>query len=103
MPPRPHVEAVVWSRLAPCVSVDRPYAGRWGTSGLDQSKRRAALRSGCEAEHIAPGNDPPLSVDGENSGLVDRRRVSVHWFSATILAGLCGAALMSGAVFAALD
>ncbi|TMJ86590.1 MAG: M23 family metallopeptidase [Alphaproteobacteria bacterium] len=70
---------------------------------MDQSKRRAALRSGFEAEHIDLGNDPPLSVDGESSGLVDRRRVSVHWFSATILAGLCGAALMSGAVFAALD
>src|SRR5204863_7925837 len=39
----------------------------------------------------------------ENSVLVDRRRVSVQWFSGTILTGLCGAALMSGAVFAALD
>ncbi len=37
------------------------------------------------------------------SGLVDRHRVSVQWFSGTILTGLCGAALMSGAVFAALD
>src|SRR5262249_53304884 len=46
---------------------------------------------------------PPLSVDGENSALVDRRRVSVQWFSGTILTGLCGAALMGGAVFAALD
>ena len=27
----------------------------------------------------------------------------MQWFSATILAGLCGAALMGGAVFAALD
>jgi murein DD-endopeptidase MepM/ murein hydrolase activator NlpD len=70
---------------------------------LDQGKRRAALRSSFEAEHIDLGNEPPLSVDGENSALVDRRRVSVHWFSATILAALCGAALMSGAVFAALD
>ncbi len=34
---------------------------------------------------------------------MDRRRVSVQWFSGTILTGLCGAALMSGAVFAALD
>jgi murein DD-endopeptidase MepM/ murein hydrolase activator NlpD len=44
-----------------------------------------------------------LSVDGEGSGLVDRRRVSVQWLSGVILTGLCGAALMSGAVFAALD
>jgi hypothetical protein len=56
-----------------------------------------------EAERIDLGNEPPLSVDGENSGLVDRRRVSVQWFSGTILTGLCGAALMGGAVFAALD
>ena len=35
--------------------------------------------------------------------MVDRRRVSVQWFSGTILTGLCGAALMGGAVFAALD
>ena len=34
---------------------------------------------------------------------IDRRRVSVRWFSGTILTGLCGAALMGGAVFAALD
>jgi murein DD-endopeptidase MepM/ murein hydrolase activator NlpD len=56
-----------------------------------------------EAATIDLGNEPPLSVDGENSALVDRRRVSVQWFSGTILTGLCGAALMGGAVFAALD
>jgi len=48
------------------------------------------------------GNAPPLSVDGDGPA-VDRRRVSVQWFSGTILTGLCGAALMGGAVFAALD
>ncbi|HYZ45922.1 MAG TPA: M23 family metallopeptidase [Xanthobacteraceae bacterium] len=72
-------------------------------SGLEQGKRHAALRSSLEAEQIDLGNEPPLSVDGENSGLVDRRRVSVQWLSGIILTGLCGAALMSGAVFAALD
>jgi murein DD-endopeptidase MepM/ murein hydrolase activator NlpD len=68
---------------------------------LDQGKRRGGYR--LEAEHIDLGNEPPLSVDGETTGLVDRRRVSVQWFSGTILTGLCGAALMGGAVFAALD
>ncbi len=68
---------------------------------LDQGKRRGAYR--LEAEHIDLGNEAPLSVDGETTGLVDRRRVSVQWFSGTILTGLCGAALMGGAVFAALD
>jgi len=82
--------------------VDRP-RGAEGTSGLDQGRRRGAIRSSLEAERIDLGNEPPLSVDGESSGLVDRHRVSVQWFSGTILTGLCGAALMSGAVFAALD
>jgi murein DD-endopeptidase MepM/ murein hydrolase activator NlpD len=44
-----------------------------------------------------------LSVDGETSGFVDRRRVSVQWFAGTILTALCGAALMGGAVFTSLD
>ena len=70
---------------------------------MDQGKRRGAFRSSLEAERIDLGNEPALSVDGESTGLVDRRRVSVQWFSGTILTGLCGAALMGGAVFAALD
>ena len=49
------------------------------------------------------GNEPPLSVDGGNSGFVDRRRISVQWFAGTILTALCGAALMGGAVFTSLD
>ncbi len=49
------------------------------------------------------GNEPPLSVDGGTASMVDRRRVSVQWFSGTILTGLCGAALMGGAVFTSLD
>jgi murein DD-endopeptidase MepM/ murein hydrolase activator NlpD len=35
--------------------------------------------------------------------VIDRRRISVQWFSGTILTGLCGAALIGGAVFASLD
>ena len=56
-----------------------------------------------ESEAIDLGNEPPLSVDGGTGGIVDRRRVSVQWFSGTILTGVCGAALMGGAVFTALD
>jgi murein DD-endopeptidase MepM/ murein hydrolase activator NlpD len=70
---------------------------------LDHGKRRHAYRSSGEADQIDLGHEPPLSVDGESNGLVDRRRVSVQWFSGTILTGLCGAALMGGAVFASLD
>jgi murein DD-endopeptidase MepM/ murein hydrolase activator NlpD len=102
--PRLHVNAVVpvVSGTLRAARIVRAH-GPEGTSGLDQGKRRTAIRSSFEAEHIDLGSEPPLSVDGENSGLVDRRRVSVQWFSGTILAGLCGAALMGGAVFAALD
>ena len=71
---------------------------------------QARLRSGRDWHHrrsdavvIDLGNEPPLSVDGGAGGLVDRRRLSVQWFSGTILTGLCGAALMGGAVFASLD
>src|SRR5436190_16443410 len=74
-------------------------AGGWV---LDHTKRRSAYRSSVEAEMLDLGNEPPLSVDGETSGLIDRRRVSVQWFSGTILTGLCGTALMGGAVFASL-
>ncbi len=69
---------------------------------LDQGRLRGATRR-LDAEAIDLGNEPPLSVDGGDGGLVDRRRLSVQWFSGTILTGLCGAALMGGAVFASLD
>ncbi len=42
-------------------------------------------------------------MDGGTGVTVDRRRVSAQWFSGTILTGLCGAALMGGAVFTSLD
>jgi murein DD-endopeptidase MepM/ murein hydrolase activator NlpD len=73
-----------------------------GTVVLDQAKLRGANRR-FDAEAINLGNEPPLSVDGGAGGLVDRRRLSVQWFCGTILTGLCGAALMGGAVFASLD
>ncbi|GAA3847719.1 M23 family metallopeptidase [[Pseudomonas] carboxydohydrogena] len=44
-----------------------------------------------------------MSVDGSEAAVIDRRSVSVQWFSGTILTGLCGAALIGGAVFASLD
>jgi murein DD-endopeptidase MepM/ murein hydrolase activator NlpD len=71
---------------------------------LDQTRLRGAKHHRrFAAETIDLGNEPPLSVDGGTGGLVDRRRISVQWFSGTILTGLCGAALMGGAVFASLD
>ncbi len=69
---------------------------------MEHARLRGAHRSNAEFDQVDLGNEPPLSVDGE-SVLVDRRRVSVQWFSATILTGLCGAALMGGAVYASLD
>ncbi|MBR0754901.1 M23 family metallopeptidase [Bradyrhizobium jicamae] len=58
---------------------------------------------GRETGMIDLGHEPPLSVDGTEAAVIDRRRVSVQWFSGTILTGLCGAALIGGAVFASLD
>ena len=70
---------------------------------MDPVKLRGPQRAGSVPATIDLGNEPPLSVDGETGIGVDRRRVSVQWFSGTILTGLCGAALMGGAVFASLD
>ena len=68
---------------------------------MDQIKPRGPRR--FEAETVNLGNEPPLCADGGNGGLIDRRRLSIQWFCGTILTGLCGAALMGGAVFASLD
>lgn len=69
---------------------------------MDEIRSRSANRSKLHDE-IELGHEAPLSVDGGDSGFVDRRRVSVQWFAGTILTALCGAALMGGAVFTSLD
>ena len=69
---------------------------------MNHGRLRGAQRPRVALEPIDLGNEPPLSVDGGAGGVIDRRRVSVQWFSGTILTGLCGAALMGGAVFASL-
>jgi murein DD-endopeptidase MepM/ murein hydrolase activator NlpD len=79
-------------------------AGIWnsGEVGLNHGTSRGG-HHGREAEVIDLGHEPPLSVDGSEAAVIDRRRVSVQWFSGTILTGLCGAALIGGAVFTSLD
>ena len=74
----------------------------WGNAGLSHRTSRAG-GYGREIGIIDLGHEPPLSVDGSEAAVIDRRRVSVQWFSGTILTGLCGAALIGGAVFASLD
>ena len=69
---------------------------------MNQRKSRGG-GYGRETGIIDLGHEPPLSVDGSEAAVIDRRRVSVQWFSGTILTGLCGAALIGGAVFASLD
>lgn len=76
--------------------------GIWGDAGLSQKAPRGS-GYGRETGIIDLGHEPPLSVDGSEAAVIDRRRVSVQWFSGTILTGLCGAALIGGAVFASLD
>src|SRR6201996_812543 len=73
-----------------------------GTAVWDQAKLRGAHRR-LEVETLSLGNEPPLAVDGGTGSPIGRRRISVQWFLGTILTGLCGAALMGGAVFASLD
>jgi murein DD-endopeptidase MepM/ murein hydrolase activator NlpD len=76
--------------------------GFWGDAGLNHGTSRGG-GYGRETGIIDLGHEPPLSVDGSEAAVIDRRRVSVQWFSGTILTGLCGAALIGGAVFASLD
>ncbi|NJL29603.1 MAG: hypothetical protein HC897_17800 [Thermoanaerobaculia bacterium] len=52
---------------------------------------------------VEVGTQPPLGLREGRNDAEHRRRVSVRWFAATILTGLCGAGLMGGAVYAALD
>src|SRR5258708_14713402 len=70
----------------------------WGDGGLNQRASRGG-GYGRETGIIDLGHEPPLSVDGSEAAVIDRRRVSVQWFSGTILTGLCGAALIGGAGF----
>jgi murein DD-endopeptidase MepM/ murein hydrolase activator NlpD len=71
---------------------------------LDHARPRNTHRHNrADSLAVDLGNEPPLSVDGGSSSVIDRRRISVQWFSGTILTGVCGAALMGGAVFASLD
>jgi murein DD-endopeptidase MepM/ murein hydrolase activator NlpD len=53
--------------------------------------------------HIELGNEPPLGLDGDVEEPIDRRRVSIRWLAATVLAAVAGGGLMGGAVWAALD
>ena len=76
--------------------------GTLGDFGLNHGPSRSGTTH-REAGMIDLGHEPPLSVDGSEAAVIDRRRVSVQWFSGTILTGLCGAALIGGAVFASLD
>jgi murein DD-endopeptidase MepM/ murein hydrolase activator NlpD len=58
-------------------------------------------------KHLAPsialGDEPPLAVDGSERRGIERRGINMRWFSGTVLTGLCGAGLMGGAVWAALE
>jgi murein DD-endopeptidase MepM/ murein hydrolase activator NlpD len=51
----------------------------------------------------ALGDEPPMAADGTTRRRLETRGVNVRWFSGTVLTGLCGAALMGGAVWAALE
>jgi murein DD-endopeptidase MepM/ murein hydrolase activator NlpD len=48
------------------------------------------------------GHEPAIEADGERHSSFDRRRISLRWFSGTILTGLSGAALIGAAIYAAL-
>lgn len=68
-----------------------------------ESRRGPAGARRSQAAGFDLGDEPPLGVDGDAEEPINRRRVSIRWLMATLLTGICGAALMGGAVYAALD
>jgi hypothetical protein len=68
-----------------------------------QSGGRPAGGGRIAPTHIELGNEPPLGLDGDVEEPIDRRRVSIRWLAATVLAAVAGGGLMGGAVWAALD
>jgi murein DD-endopeptidase MepM/ murein hydrolase activator NlpD len=70
---------------------------------LESGRRPADGERHGLADAIDLGNEPPLGLDGDVEEPIDRRRVSIRWLAATVLAAFSGAALMGGAVWSALD
>ncbi|MEX0590377.1 MAG: M23 family metallopeptidase [Xanthobacteraceae bacterium] len=70
---------------------------------MESGRRPAGGGRHTPAPVIELGNEPPLGLDGDVEEPIDRRRVSIRWLAATVLAAVSGAGLMGGAVWAALD
>lgn len=68
-----------------------------------QPIRRSTYGRQNDEPTLALGNEPPLSADGSTRRGIEGRGINVRWFSGTVLTGLCGAGLMGGAVWAALE
>ena len=55
-----------------------------------ESGRRTVGRN-APLTSIELGNEPPLGLDGDVEEPIDRRRVSIRWLAATVLAAVSGA------------
>lgn len=60
--------------------------------------RRSRAAGTTEIDTSELGFEPPLDSSGRKHAMHDRRRISVRWLAATILAGISGAALMAATV-----
>ena len=69
---------------------------------LDAAARRIAPDQ-ANVLAIDLGFEPPLGAGARRHVLDERRRVSLRWFSATVLTGVFGASFLGLAVFGALD
>ncbi len=49
------------------------------------------------------GVEPPIEAMGESRTPIDHKRVSLRWFTGTVLTGLAGAGLIGSAIYAALN
>jgi murein DD-endopeptidase MepM/ murein hydrolase activator NlpD len=60
--------------------------------------RRSRAAGTTEIDASELGFEPPLDSSGRKHAMHDRRRISVRWLAATILAGISGATLMAATV-----
>jgi murein DD-endopeptidase MepM/ murein hydrolase activator NlpD len=91
-------------------------AGDGHEQGIDQGQKIAmTMDAPLGGLHFVPslwlgrfhggidlGLEPAIEADGGRHSSFDRRRISLRWFSGTILTGLSGGALISAAIYASL-
>lgn len=100
---RPPPRSPVARNARDCVGGRHRGAVTWNGEGLLENRLGSHSPRRLRGASFDLGDEPPLGVDGDTEEPINRRRISIRWLMATLLTGISGAALMGGAVYAALD